>query len=1259
LGPIDNNKVEDFLRIDEDPAEDFESFRERAMPGTCEWILRRIAFQEWIHLGSKSPQILWLTGLPAMGKSFISAFVVNHLQQNLTCEYFFFKAEHQSKRSIGQMLRSIAFQFSKSSGEYRRGLLEMSDMGALPFDRQKLKTIWETLFEAMMFRQRQPHPIFWVIDGLDEAEQPETLVRLLSKIPPTTNIRILIVSRTIRDLSPVFGTDIPVLHEEIAIDDTLGDIRLYTNKIISNRIGKRQDEICNMVLEKAHGSFLWVALALNPLKENWHTISDIESVLNDFPEGMESLYLGMIKKISQQAQRPRSIAQRILTWATCGFRPLEVTELENALSFEFGEFVSLKDTIKQLCENFVVIEKGRITLIHHTARHFLLNMTGDFPLKIDIRSGNEHIAKVCIDFLTNRSWRRILALAQEKAPSPAQSIRSAQSTVFDENPFLSYAVTMWAYHVSLATTHSKLINLVLDFLGQSCLVWINAVALLKDMRTLARAAQHLRLYVERRRRKITQESLISLVDSQNEDLKLWSKDLLRLVGRFANNLTQSPQSIYKYVIPFCPRNSILHRTYGYMNTLSVFGLSSDTWDDCLARLTMGTDECATILLCSGPFFITLIGSGTLIVWNAESCEEARRIAHGEWVEAVACSKNSNLVVTAGATTVKVLDISRGIEIYAFEKNCNRAVKALSFGGTDDELLIGYDDATVESVKSSSGDVNWSFLAEEVGDREQACPKIISFSPDATQVIIGYRGRPLLAFTLNAPHVPPQKCSCPEDEVYGIKNSESLRSATPDCVLWKPDAPVVLILYNFTNIVEWNIEEDTQREIAGVEAKDMAISDDGNLLLTADYNGILSVWTVPEYRLSYRLEHDANDVVRCLSFSPDRQRLYDVRGPLCNVWEPDALVRPDDLDRQEASNDQDTLHLEPVYAVGNTGRAQITALICDSENKFFCCGKESGAVVLYDIRNGDKIRKVYGHGSVASITALAWSQTERFIASADNCGRIIAKKLRKPSAQKPSWGVVPLLDIRLNEAVQQLLFSYSEEYLLISSSTCDWVWSLKDKVEICRAQHKKTGRKWTNHPHDPKLVVWVEPENAHIFNWSSLQEIRVRGQLSVSEGDEVVDPVAGALDHPSMHQGISTEPVDYVKSLVCMHNTKTVVEIFPNTGINETSTSRPRLALLDLTPTLAQTLHLHPIRELSGKLKRFIGSWKDQLVFLDHQYCFSTWDVTARGDFIRRHFFLPKDWLSPGMLDLCTINEQGTILCPKNGEVAIIRSGIKL
>ncbi|KAL8909938.1 MAG: hypothetical protein Q9171_004759 [Xanthocarpia ochracea] len=37
---------------------------------------------------------------------------------------------------------------------------------------------------------------------------------------------------------------------------------------------------------------------------------------------------------------------------------------------------------------------------------------------------------------------------------------------------------------------------------------------------------------------------------------------------------------------------------------------------------------------------------------------------------------------------------------------------------------------------------------------------------------------------------------------------------------------------------------------------------------------------------------------------------------------------------------------------------------------------------------------------------------------------------------------------------------------------------------------------------------------------------------------------------------------------------------------------------------------------------------------------------------KRHFFLPKDWLSPTALRLIALDEQGTLLCPRNGEVAI-------
>ena len=40
--------------------------------------------------------------------------------------------------------------------------------------------------------------------------------------------------------------------------------------------------------------------------------------------------------------------------------------------------------------------------------------------------------------------------------------------------------------------------------------------------------------------------------------------------------------------------------------------------------------------------------------------------------------------------------------------------------------------------------------------------------------------------------------------------------------------------------------------------------------------------------------------------------------------------------------------------------------------------------------------------------------------------------------------------------------------------------------------------------------------------------------------------------------------------------------------------------------------------------------------------------------IRRHYFLPGDWISPDCVALCAVTTEGTVLCPRNGEVAVIK-----
>ncbi|GAB1320965.1 hypothetical protein MFIFM68171_11175 [Madurella fahalii] len=132
---------------------------------------------------------------------------------------------------------------------------------------------------------------------------------------------------------------------------------------------------------------------------------------------------------------------------------------------------------------------------------------------------------------------------------------------------------------------------------------------------------------------------------------------------------------------------------------------------------------------------------------------------------------------------------------------------------------------------------------------------------------------------------------------------------------------------------------------------MTLSPDGKALLTKDYNGMLSIWSVPQFQLMYQLQETG--VVRGLAFSPNGQRFYDIRGPLCNVWEPDALIRPEGSDREELSHSYDTSLSEPISAVAVMARPEITTLVSDAEDRFFCYGDESGAVVMHDMKTGER------------------------------------------------------------------------------------------------------------------------------------------------------------------------------------------------------------------------------------------------------------------------------------------------------------------
>lgn len=75
---------------------------------------------------------------------------------------------------------------------------------------------------------------------------------------------------------------------------------------------------------------------------------------------------------------------------------------------------------------------------------------------------------------------------------------------------------------------------------------------------------------------------------------------------------------------------------------------------------------------------------------------------------------------------------------------------------------------------------------------------------------------------------------------------------------------------------------------------------------------------------------------------------------------------------------------------------------------------------------------------------------------------------------------------------------------------------------------------------------------------------------------------------------------------------------------------------------------------------------DRLVFLDHNEWLCSWRLSLPNDLGRRpsagktntkvsqHSFLPGDWISPDCVALATVMTDGTLLIPRNGEVAIVK-----
>lgn len=1231
------------------------------MSGTCEWIHSNKTFSTWLQ-DSKTSGVLWLHALPASGKSIMSAYIIRHFKQiGVACQFFFFRFGDETKRSLSALLRSLAFQIAAQVPEYRHALLKLSNDG-MRLEKADARTIWQKLFVSSLFRLDLTVPLYWVLDAIDESDSSQSLFELLSKVSSSrASVRIIVISRRSVVLSSAFSRLTgSVSVDIISMDDNLGDIRLYIDNEMQNMHGSEEFRNCvsHKILERAAQNFLWVHLALSEILQ-CHTQDDIEKVLEELPAGMEPLYHRMEANIAR-SNKPSDIelAKRILSWAICSRRSLTIKEMSEALKPDFSTVLDLKHTISQVCGQFIVVDsKGLVSMIHQTAREYLTK-TRNLRCIVDIAVGHEVLFSRCIQTLLEPQLRG----------------RLEQPTSSD---FLAYSATSWAYHLNLSYAGSEnSLTLVVGFLQDyAVLTWIHYLATCGQLKSLAHSSQALALFAQKKRRLDSGRIPLLHRLTDLETLELWATDLVKILGKFGATLLEDPDSIYGLVPQFCPISSAVYRRFGKEIAnpdIVVSGMSGTSWDDSLARVSVGNDLQAEKVIVSDRYFAVLASNGTIVIWDTMSFEKKHILSHREHVSTIRFSNSGDLLISCGFYSTKIWKTSSGRPIHSIANPSDTKALDVTFAPDDTFMLMGSDDRHVRRLSLDMVSSGWQMLDSKIlqdsalDGAKRNSPCCLSFNNNATQVAVAYRGFPLSVWTLERPRLVNR---CKRATNHGSRPSNAWTGV--DRISWHPISNEIIGLYSDGFIFKWQPLHDDNQELHS-NACEIACSPEGTYFATSHADGIVKIYNYQHFVMIYQLSWE--NLIVDLAFSPDCRRFYDIRGSTCNIWEPNVLIRLSDTDErgsETASEAGSTTLASMASEIWVDLPSPIMALATTNRN-FHCAGNDDGVVHLFDRVRGEKL-ELWRSANQMAVQHLEWSPDATHIVYTEVGGKITVKRVLPPEfpVKTSKWAISSVFDVRVqieSGGINQILMDCTSQYLLLTSNISAQIWSLETKEVVASIMSKapEVSQRWINHPVFNDQVLACTALSVKVHSWKDLAELSstlIDASVASRLGQDDSHDQATRFRRPSVENFCS--PFEANVSVDRLMVTQNMSYIMLQSSEQEVNHKRAKdLLIFHLASFLedigSPSRALHPLfipREIRATIEIPLGILsKDRLVFLDQNHWMCTWRISEESEKTlapQKHFFLPKDWINPEALSICKLTSHGTFLYPRNGEIAVI------
>ncbi|KAI2470746.1 quinon protein alcohol dehydrogenase-like superfamily [Annulohypoxylon bovei var. microspora] len=583
ISPSNNQCLAD-LRLT-DPGDDkarIEQIKGGLLRESYHWILEHDEFLRWRN--NPDSGLLWIKGDPGKGKTMLLCGIIDEMKKQPAdttqlLSFFFCQATDDRLNNAIGVLRGLIYLIVKhqpSLMSYIKNKYEHA--GKALFEDVNAWVALSGIFTNILQDPELPSTIL-VIDALDECETHlRQLLDLIVKIPHRSNIKWLLSSRNRVDIERKLGPDQSRTRLSLELksnaDHVSDAVDAYIDHCISNIPGLQnnadlQTQTRNQMREKACGTFLWVGLVAQELKEAHHW--ELEDIINELPVGLEELYGRMMQQIlGLKRQTPKYCLEVLSTVATT-YRPLCLKELAALSGLSNGPFGS-QDTINvvKLCGSFLTIQEDYIFIIHQSAQDFLYEKESTTIFPRGVKATHYNIFSRSIQTMSQTLRPDVYDL-EDWGISPNEIVPPSPDPLAD----LGYSCIYWVDHLAeyLPGRQSQCKDLrddgiVNEFIQQHYLHWLEALSILESVPNGISAITKLN--------RITQNT--------GEQLSRFVQDATRFIRYSKQAIESSPLQVYGSALIFSPSQSIIRSRFQseVPPWLLLKPAVDDQWGACLA-----------------------------------------------------------------------------------------------------------------------------------------------------------------------------------------------------------------------------------------------------------------------------------------------------------------------------------------------------------------------------------------------------------------------------------------------------------------------------------------------------------------------------------------------------------------------------------------------------------------------------------------------------------------------------------------------------